>query len=65
MNRLVFGAGKVGIQLTRVDTQLIPHKVCDIRDVDQVTQIIRNFKPKTVINCAAKTNLGTLVFDSY
>ena len=57
MNRLVFGSGKVGIQLTRSDTQLIPHKACDIRDINQVAQIIRNFKPKTVINCAAKTNL--------
>ena len=57
MSRLVFGTGKVALHLSRNDTQLIPRKVCDITDIDHVAQVVRDFKPKTVINCAAKTNL--------
>jgi dTDP-4-dehydrorhamnose reductase len=57
MTRLVFGTGKVAMQLARDDTRLIPREVCDITDIDRVSLILSDLKPETVINCAAKTNL--------
>jgi dTDP-4-dehydrorhamnose reductase len=57
MTRLVFGTGKVAMHLVRDDTHLIPRKMCDITDIDRVSQILSELKPEIVINCAAKTNL--------
>jgi len=53
----VFGSGKVGRQLNGPDTNVIPREVCDVTDINRVSQTIRDFKPTTVVNCAAKTSL--------
>jgi len=57
MKKIIFGSGKVAQIIQDKSSQIIPRKVCDITDPDNIEFILRQYQPDIAINCAAKTNL--------
>ena len=57
IKKLIFGNGKVPSVIKDKDTLVLSKKECDVTDYDNVLRCLKKYNPKTVINCAAKTNL--------
>ena len=55
--RLIFGKGKVSNIISNRSDVVLSRADCDISNIRQVRSVINDFKPDTIINCAAKTNL--------
>ena len=57
MKRIIFGRGKVSSIISQPSDTVFSRQECDISNIDHVKQILNDFRPDVVINCAAKTNL--------
>ncbi len=55
--RLIFGKGKVSSIISNRSDVVLSRIDCDISNTRQVRSVIREFRPDTIVNCAAKTNL--------
>ena len=57
MKRLILGKGKVSEIIKRDADTVLSRAECDISEIDHVRQVVSDFNPDVLINCAAKTNL--------
>lgn len=57
MKRLILGMGKVSHVIAHKNDIILRRSECDISEISHVNQVVRDFRPDVVINCAAKTNL--------
>ena len=57
MKRIIFGRGKVSSIISKPSDEVFSRHECDISDIAQVRQLVDDFNPEVIINCAAKTNL--------